>query len=268
MELAVVGLALLLASVVLYLVSQSNKLLARSAIVSHVSSIGEVITLHEKVATQIGSDLFAQPVGIQGVLECDDPLVSSLGSTPCAAFRYRVTRRWEEEYVERDDAGKLCRRIRTGSDLVAGNERRVPFWVRDASGRLLVDPNGARLELEKIIDRFDPGESGDLVRLGSFQLDLTGFRARPQRLTLGYHFQEEVLPLDRQVYVLGLAVDHAGSLRIVGSPEEKAPFLVSLKTHDQLVASAKQTMTRALYGAYICAPLGLVLVLIGLLYRR
>ncbi|MGH2343602.1 MAG: GIDE domain-containing protein, partial [Chloroflexota bacterium] len=214
------------------------------------------------------SDLFAQRVALTGVLECEQPLSAPLSGTPCAAFRYRVARRWEEEYETRDEEGKLCRRVRAGSDVVANNERRTRFRLFDGTGRLLVDPEGARLEMEKIVDRFQPGELERAHRFGALTIDLGPGHARPRRLTLGYHTLEEIVPLGREVYVLGMATDRDGVLSVTRSPEPGEPFLVSLHTRPQVVAKARATITRSLAGAAACGPLGIALVLIGLLYRR
>lgn len=258
--LALVGLAALLAQS-----AYRHTRLARQAAATPLTPVAEVLALHERVAAQIGSDLFAQRVALAGELACDEPLLAPLSQTLCAAFHYRVTRRWEEEYVERDDEGKLCRRVRAGSDIVANNERRTCFWLHDGEARILVDPEGARLEMERVVDHFEPGEPKSL---GSLFPELGSFRSRPRRLTLGYHSMEEIVPLGRVAYVLGMAMDRDGAIRVVRSPEPEEPFLVSLHTRQQVVAGARAAITRSLLGAGICGPLGLALVLIGLFSRR
>lgn len=267
-ELLVSGLALIVLAAVLAHGAYRQTRLARQAAATPLTPIAELQALHERVAAQIGSDLFAQRVALSGVLECEEPLSSPLSATPCAAFHYRVTRRWEEEYETRDEAGKLCRRVRAGSDVVANNERRTRFRLFDGTGRVLVDPAGARLEMEKIVDRFQPGEAKQPDRHGAVTIELGTGLARPRRLTLGYHSLEEIVPLGREVYVLGMATDRDGTLSVARSPEPDEPFLVSLHTRPEVVAKARATITRSLLGAAACGPVGLALVLIGLLSRR
>ncbi|HWE60556.1 MAG TPA: E3 ubiquitin ligase family protein, partial [Chloroflexota bacterium] len=266
MDLPVLGLLLIVAAVVLYGVARANRRVALSVLGTEISSVEELLALYALVADQVGTGLFAQRVGLQGTLECDEPLQSELGNTPCAAFRYRVERRWEEEYEERDANGHRVRRTRSGRDAVAGNERRVPFWVHDATGRLPVIPDGARLEMERTVDRFEPGNRGGVVRFRGFELRLNG--AGGARRTLGYHFHEEVLPLGRPIYVLGNATDRAGSLAVGPHHELGEPFLVSLRTREQVVHAARQITDLARYAAYVCAPLGMLLLIIGILVHR
>jgi len=267
-ELLLTGIALLALAVVLARSAYRQTRVARQTAATPLTPVAEVRALHEKVAAQIGSDLFAQRVALAGMLECDDPLTAPLSQMACVAFRYRITRRWEEEYEERDDAGKLCRRVRSGSEIVSSNERRVRFRLRDRTGELLVDPEGARLEMEKVIDHFEPGESEGTPRFGALILNLAQGHGRSRRVTLGYHSHEEIVPLGREVYILGMATDRDGMLGVARSPEPEEPFLVSLHSRTQVVAQARTTITRSLAGAAICGPLGIALLLIGLLSRR
>jgi E3 Ubiquitin ligase len=269
MDPIVPGVVLLAVAAVLCYLIQINRQLERAAVGSGITTIDELNHLHQKVLAEVGSGLFAQRAGLEGVLECDNPLTSELSNTPCAAFRYRVERRWEEEYEERDEHGKRVRRVRSGSERVAGNERRVPFLLRDATGRIPIEPEGARLDLERVVDRFEPGNSGHLVRFGGFQIDIGGLAGAPKRRTIGYRFFEEILPLGRTVYVLGLATDRGGTLHVGRVPvESHEPFLVSLRSREQIVSTARKTVAYARYAAFACAPIGLILLIIGLLTRR
>ncbi len=105
-ELLVTGVVLLAIAVMLLHTAYQQTRLARQAAATPQTPIAELQALHERVAAQIGSDLFAQRVALTGVLECAEPLSAPLSGIPCAAFRYRVTRRWEEEYETRDDKGE------------------------------------------------------------------------------------------------------------------------------------------------------------------
>ncbi len=269
MDPIVPGLVLLAVAAVLCYLIQVNRQLERAAVGSGIMTVDELSNLHQRVVAEVGGELFAQRVGLEGTLECDTPLTAELSNTPCAAFRYRVERRWQEEYEERDERGKRIPRVRTGSDRVAGNERRVPFRLRDATGHIPIEPEGARLDMERVVDRFEPGNPGRLVRFGGFQIEIGGLAGGARRRTIGYHFQEEILPLGRTVYVLGLAGDRGGTLHVGRVPaESREPFLVTLRSREQIVSTARKTMAYARYAAIACAPLGIILLIAGLLYRR
>jgi hypothetical protein len=218
------------------------------------------------VSGEVGGGLFKQQVGVQGRIECEQPLQSELAGVACVAYRFRVERRWEEDYEERDDQGNMRQQTRSGSDTVASNERRTPFWLNDGSARLPVTPDGAKMDMEKVHDRFEPGNPGNRLQLGSFQFDLGGYSPGRRRV-IGYHYSEEVLPLGRTVYILGAASDAGGALAIARDQEEKHPFLISFKTREQLIKSARQTATFTRYAAYACAPIGAILAIVGAVHH-
>lgn len=267
-QLPALGLALLALAAILYRVADAQRDLLRALRVTEVIPVSELLELHGRVAGEIGPGLFRKQVAVEGTIACDAPLLSELGQVPCVAFWYRVERQWEERYERRDPDGTVHRGTRTGRDRVAGNERRVPFWVGDVGGRLLVRPDGATLDTETTVDRFEPGSGGGLMRVGTITVDLGRFLGNGGgRRTVGYHFHEEVLPLDRAAYVLGSASDTGGELAICRSPDPGDRFLISLKTRDQLVAVSRQATVYTRYGSLASGALGLAVLLFWLLVR-
>lgn len=267
----ILGVILLIGAAILYAISRSSKRESLALTITDLMPIGDLMTLHEKVAGEVGKGSFAQHVAVQGTIVCDQPLQADLSNTACAAFRQRVERRYEEDYQEQDGNGHWVTRTRTQSETAANNERHTAFAIQDATGRIGVVPDGAEMEMETTIDRFDPittGNQGGVLQLGSFHIDLSGLSGTGEARTLGYHFHEEVLPLGRPVYVIGAASDASGTLLIGKSRERHKPFRVSLRTRDQLMQSAKQRMTYTLYGAIGCGALGALFTLIGILTRR
>jgi hypothetical protein len=261
MELTVAGLLVLGAAVVLFAIARANRRLARLVLGTTVSTIDEITVLHASVIEQVDAGLFSHPVALQGVLHCDEPLHADLTHEPCVAFRYRVERQWEEVYEDRDSQGGRVLRSRGGRELVALNDRRVPFRLRDGTGEVLVLPDGATLEMEQTAERFEPHELHDIPHR----------RHLPQvggRRTLGYHFREESLPVGRTAYVLGQATDRDGGLTIGVLPGSTEPFLVSLRTREQILRDARRTMALAHYAAIACGPLGVILLLLGIVQRR
>jgi len=266
MELLLTGVALLVAAGPLFWFSLRQERLATGILSAGISSVAELQEVYTRVQGEMGRGVFAQRVAVQGRLECEQPLTSEVGSLPCAAFRYEVTRRWEETVRERDEGGRLRSHTRTGSERVAGNERRVSFWVRDEGGRLLVHPEGATVEMETMVDRFEPadGRVGP-SRFGRIELD---FGRGGHRRTVGYHIGESILPIGRTVYVLGMASDHTGALSICPVPGAGERFMISLKTREQLIHAARQSSTILRYAAAGCVPAGTVLIVLGLVGLR
>jgi hypothetical protein len=229
------------------------------------SSAGMLQEIWKGVADEIGTGSFEQEAEIKGVIECDNPLESEIDKQPCVYYSMSVTRKWEEEYYEKnEETGQNERKIRKGSDTVSSNTRSVPFKVRDDTGTILVNPNDAKMDGEQIVDRFEPENtvSGGKISIGNFSFSLGGLSALGQgRRTLGYHFSETILPLNRNVYVLGSASDSSGQL-MIQKPREKGQFLISLKSEEELLKSSKSGMTYSLIGAIACFVVGLIFVVI------
>lgn len=259
----VLGIVLVIVAVILYLVSQSNKRRAMLLTITELTPIADLQSLHSSVAAEAGKGSFSQRVSVQGTIECAQPLISELSRTPCAAYRYAVERRWEESYEERQSDGTMQTRTNQSSDTLASNERRLAFTLHDASGEIPVAPDGANLELETTVDRFDPGDPGSQISFGNWSLPVTMLYG--SRRTLGYHYHEETLPVGRTVYVLGTASDQGGTLTIGRSLESHEPFLISLHSREQMIASAKSTSKNTLYAAYASGALGVILFILGLI---
>ncbi len=241
---------------------------------AEASTTASLQAVCQGVAEEIGKGSFEQKTGVKGVVECDQPLDSELAKEPCVHYRMRVERKWEEdyeeEYTEVDEEGKEIRKTRQAtrknSDIVANNSRSVKFSVRDETGTILVNPEGAEIEVERVVDRFEPQTSfsGGAISFGGFSLSLGGGADTGRRRTLGYHFSEEILPLKRQVYILGEASDRAGAL-MIQKPREKGKFIISMKSEEELAASAKSGMTWSLYISIACFILGFILIVVGLI---
>src|SRR5215472_7473106 len=133
------------------------------------STIAGLQKLHGEVAKEIGPGSFAQVVEIKGMTGCDQPLESEIAKTPCAYYSMRVIREWEETYSEYNaQTQRYERKTRSGSDIMAQNIRMVPFWVRDPTGEITVNPAGAEIEGEQVVDRFQP--EGSRGQVGAITL--------------------------------------------------------------------------------------------------
>ncbi|HET7838686.1 MAG TPA: E3 ubiquitin ligase family protein [Rectinemataceae bacterium] len=188
------------------------------------------------VAAEIGAGSFAKYLEVKGTTACASPLVAEFSGTSCVRYETTVVREYEESYVETDSDGKSRTGTRRGSETVSSSSRSCPFFVEDGSGRIEVDPTGAEFHLETTVSRFEPGEGERTV--GSYVLRAIISGAGGRR-TIGYRFTEKCFPVGRQAYVLGEATDAGGALRIRKSEERGRRFIVSLKSEEELVRSAR-----------------------------
>ena len=243
---------------------QKKKMEAISGI--ETTTAAALTDLWKGVSGEIGTGSFEEPSEIKGVLECANPIESEIGKQPCAYYSMQVLRKWEEEYYETDKDGNRQRKIRQGSDTVSSNTRSVPFLVRDDTGTVKINPNGAKIDGERIVDRFEPetAVSGGTISFGNFSFSLQGLGAAGGRRTLGYQFTESILPLNRRLYVLGAASDSSGEL-MIQKPREKGQFIISLKSEEELLKSSQSGMTWSMVGAIACFVIGIGCIIFDVL---
>jgi hypothetical protein len=268
----IIGGILIVVAIVLLVVYFSNKRKLEEMYAVEASTAASLQEIWKGVADEIGAGSFEQKTEVNGVIECDQPIESELAKEHCVHYRMSVERNWEEdyeeEYTEKDEAsGEMVRKTRRGtrkgSDTVSSNSRSTRFTVRDETGTIMVDPEGADIEVEQVVDRFEPKSSvsGGQISFGGLSFSIGGFSDSGRRRTLGYHFKEWILPLNRKVYILGTASDRSGEL-LIQKPREKGKFIISLKSEEELIASAKSGMTWGLYGSIACFIVGIILVIL------
>ena len=194
---------------------------------------------------------YGQACEATGVIECDASLSGPLSGQACVAYSHSLA--WEEW----GKPGMFDKRSGT-SDLVyrsGGTEfddRRAPtFWVRDASGRVLVDPINAELDLQPIDSNYEvvTASYGDSER-------------RTRR-------EEKALPLGQQVYVLGYLAERQGQpviQRHVSNPSKK--FLISYRSEQALTRANRVRAAVFYFVAGIAGSAGMVLIAWRLLVLR
>ncbi len=228
------------------------------------SPVADIIGMRKSIADEIGTGGFKQLVEIKGIAGCTTPLKGELSGMPCVYYEMQVEERYEERYRERDAQGREVERTRTGSDIVASNKQSVPFFLEDNGHRIMIDPKGARMDLQKTVDRYEPSaNAGARLNIGSFSLDLSTRPARGRRI-LGYHYSESLLPTGRDIFVIGEACDTRGDLTVLCPGDTEKPFIISLKSEEEII-KGMQTKARLLIGgAIICVIGGVALIVAGI----
>lgn len=260
------GILLLITAAVCFFFarSQRNKLDAMNATDTYTSAM--LAALHNTVSTSIGADALAEKCEVEGVIECEAPLTSPVTGTPCVAYSYTVSREYEEDVTETDAEGRKTTRVQSGSETVESHENKVDFWVRDDTGRTLVRPEQADLDLESTSDKFEPVEQArdGTLRLGLVNVNIEGSKGK--RRTKGYRATEQVLQTGIRVYVLGCASDYQGQPSIGAHPRGKdARFMVSRRLERDLANSAAAWSKNLYFAAAGSGALGLLLLVLGLI---
>ncbi len=258
----IVGFVLLIAAGGMIWVSFNEKKKMAMMESTETNTVEHLQALAQSMGEGVGTGALDYPTEVKGQVLTDRPLISELNETECVYYSMRVKRKYEETYYEENEDGQRERRTRTGSDTVSDNRRHVRFMLEDATGRIQVVPDGAKFIAEKVLSRFEPssGRSGREIRFGSFAF--TPHFREGDRRTLGYQFEEEAIPIGRNIYIHGRATDKQGEL-CLESPTEKGQFIISVKSEEELARKGKSTATGMMVGAVIAAIVGVVLIIMG-----
>jgi hypothetical protein len=166
-------------------------------------------------------------VEVKGRLRCNAPLTAELSKSPCAHFASTVER--EYEVVEYDaKRGTSYRAHKT--EIVKSTTLFASFEIEDASGRALVSPEAAIVEGIAAVDRYDVHEEA-----GESLMQAALNDGDAANRTLGFRYTEMHLPIDAEIYVLGVV----GKDRCIGAPPPGAKgqrFLISVKSEETRVA--------------------------------
>jgi len=247
-----VGIILLAAAVGCYFAArgQAGRVQAMTATDTLTSQM--LAELYQKVTSSVGADALAEQCEVAGVIECDAPLTAPVSNTECVAFSRSVVREYEEDVTTKDAQGKQESKTEQRTETIDSEDRRTPFWVRDDTGRVLVNPEQAEIDLVETGNRYEPAPP------------VPDGRARTR--TLGYRYHEQSLAIGTHVYVLGCAVDGHGQPQIAYNPRDsKQKFIISRRTEQELTRSAASTARGFYYAAIGCGVVGLLLLAIGLL---
>lgn len=214
-----------LVSIVVAWHSETNLLAMRETPTLSVAAV-----LERYRAALSGAVRFGEPVEVVGTIECDTPLQAPYSETRCIAYDYSVSEEHEQPLGVRGRRGSY--EIETNN--FDQHDRRVPhFYVRDASGRIAVDPADAQIDMLETVARYEA---------------YTGLRGSERQIWR----EERALPLGNRVYVLGYLGNSHGEPTLMRHPLQPGRrFLISHRDERSL---ASRTRWRS-YGLYLAGGL-------------
>lgn len=232
----IVGIILLVIGAVMFFTrrNQQQKLFsikrARSVTVAELSDTAGA------VASEIGGGNWRDYVKLWGQVMTEEPLRSEHKQEPCVYYVSTVTR----EYEEKNQDGKLERK----TDQISRHRQSTKFWLKDDTGSILVNPEGAAIDSVSIMDEFRDERSGS---------------------TLGYRYAESVLPVGQDVLVVGAVSDQTKQV-VVGKPvQADHDYLISLKDEEMLATKTSRDAKNTGVAMFVCLGLGAVLLIFGLI---
>ncbi len=261
----IIGIVLVAASAGLYFGSRGQKKKLFDMQSTETSTVKDITETASSVGNEIGKGSFSQIAEVKGIGSSDSPLSAELSGTPCLYYTMSVSRQYEERRTVTDSEGRRRTETHRGSEVVASNTRSVPFVLTDETGAITVDPSGAQFIAEKTFEEFKP-EPRQGASIGNFIFNIA-VSSTGGRTTLGYTFTESAVPAGRPLYVLGEASDAGGSLSIRKPSEKGKRFIVSLKSEEELIDSAKGSAKGLLIGAVAALVLGIAAFLANIFIR-
>ncbi len=267
MALQIIGVILFVLGLILYRVRRRSEYKLISYTIAREAKIADLKTEFEEVSQGgIGKGHYKQLIALHGTIDSPKPLISELSKTPCVKYRMVIDRTWEEEYEERNERGQIEKKSRQGTTPVAQNEQQQPFYIRDETDSIRVSPEGAKIELQKVLDRFEPEPSATTISIGNFKLQVSGTPAGNRRY-LGYHYQEWIFPIGQRVYIHGEVSDSGGELTFQKPSETstKEPYIITLKSKSELINSTSKSIKILHYFTCFSFAIGAILLLLGLL---
>ena len=166
-------------------------------------------------AAEVGKLPPGSLVEVKGRLRCAEPLTGELSKASCAHFAASIERDYET--LEYDPGCKSAYRVRRTACEFAETAH-VAFEIEDASGRATVAPEGAVIEGIEAVDRQERAEDRAAVSIG-------------EDVTLCRRYKEVHLPLDAEIYVLGV-VGPDGRIGAPPPSRKDQRFLISVKPEE------------------------------------
>lgn len=205
--------------------------------------------------TSPASGVFIGDVELKGTAESDGPITSYLAEIACVHHAWRIEEGWQrlvtETYTDSNGRSRTRTRWESGSTEVASGGSQIPFYLKDASGVILIRPEGAEIEAEQVVC-FECGpEHPSYYGKGP----AGAISASTHRRT----FIEHAIRLHARVFIAGRARERSDMVAAeVAHDADERLFLISVRDEKQV---------RSGYGCAASGSLvmGLILIVVGFL---
>jgi hypothetical protein len=174
---------------------------------------------------------FVGLVQIEGTVRSSAPLTSYLAEIACVHYAWSVSEKWSRTVTETytDSEGKTQTRTRTesGWTTVASGGDSMPFDLEDETGRIRIQPEGAKIDcpgvFSQTVSRFDGLYYGKGPMMSVSHSD--GIRS----------FVEHAIPVDEPTYVCGTARERSDFAELeIGRGDLDKLFLIDKDGHAQV----------------------------------
>jgi hypothetical protein len=197
---------------------------------------------------------------LKGKAGSDEPQKTPFSKKEVAYYNANLYQVYEETETYRDEKGVTRRRIKKNQSLITNQKSSNLITIEDPASedKVYIDigQSGLRLETHKTFDKFEPSNK---TRKYSF-LENLKFSALGSR-TLGFKMVENTIQLGQSLYVIGEALLEGKRINILRPRESKKPFIVSVRSEDDIVKSNNRSANIALGFAILIALVGILIMI-------
>jgi len=161
---------------------------------------------------------------IQGTITANQPLQTPFSKRDCVYYEYEV----ERETRKRDQEGRL----HTEWETVSEDKRSVPFMVKDQTGSVAVNPEGATIETEDLGEQLI--RRGDIYDNEFLRDVVNAFSETPMRV------QEKALLANNPAYIFGYVTEGSEGLEFKNNGKD---FVISHRSEEEVEKSTARSAT-------------------------
>jgi hypothetical protein len=208
-----------------------------------------LLTMLPTVKTQ---GVFIGFVELKGTVEARRPLTSYLAGERCVHYTWSVEEHWSRTVTETytDNEGKTRTRTRheSGWTTVADGGEMIPFYLRDDTGVIRVDPQGARIEPVGLFEQE--------VNEGHPLYYEKGPRDAISNSDYERRFVEHGLPIGVPLYVVGQSRERRDVVAPEIAYDPKAPmFLITTRSEKAVESGLGWSSWGLAFLALLCVGL-------------
>jgi hypothetical protein len=190
--------------------------------------------LIDDLPTSRTQGVFIGMAELKGTAESENPLTSYLAEVRCVQYRWQVDEQWRRtvSHTTTDAKGHTTTHTRTetGWNRVAGEEKSIPFYLKDDTGVIRIVPDGADIKsITTFNETCSPSSPLYYGKAPAAGIANSTHRRR---------FIETSIPLHAMLYVMGQTREREDVVAAeVARDKDAAMFLISTKTEKQISSS-------------------------------
>lgn len=183
--------------------------------------------LVDDIPTSRTQEVFIGLVELKGRAESENPFTGFLSAKKCVYYHYKVEEHWSrlvtETYTDAKGHVGVRTRQESGWTQVASGKEMQPFYLKDETGIILIQPEGADIQPQTLFDQ-TCGRSDPLYYAKGPQGSIANSDHRRR-------FTEEAIPLHAELYIMGQSRERGDIVAPEIAKDKSAPmYVISTRT--------------------------------------